>query len=150
MPHRWQWICQACKIHFITIPFFPFHVHPLDLNQLSYNIYIFISFCLGGEPSPLRSPDPPALGQSLPEDVAEDVQKILQMKTLVLGEDIFDEEMEPIQGEECEEANHDHNDSNGPVGGDTSPPPEKKTRTSSQVSPSLQEIAESEVWGLLK
>lgn len=143
-----------------TSPFLPFHVFPSS--------HIYICFfplisrcCLGGETSPFRSPDPPASEHPLPEDVAE----ILRQKTLELGQTEVDGMKQGEVGEEkkcdhseekcdeteetCEETKDDHSDNDGLAGGGTPPPPKKTPDASLPVSPSLVEIANSQVWGLL-
>lgn len=116
---------------------------------------------MGGETSPFRSPDPPASEHPLPEDVAE----ILRQKTLELGQTEVDGMKQGEVGEEkkcdhseekcdeteetCEETKDDHSDNDGLAGGGTPPPPKKTPDASLPVSPSLVEIANSQVWGLL-
>ena len=133
---------------------------------------------MGGETSPFRSPDPPASEHRLPEDVAEILRQptlelgqseVDGMKQGEVGEEkkcdqseercdetehdhseeMCEETKDDHSEEKCDEVKHDHRDNDGLAGGGTPPPPKKTPAASLAVSPSLVEIANSQVWGLL-
>ena len=64
-------------------------------------------------------------------------------------EETCEETKDDHSEEKCQEVKHDHRDNDGLAGGGTPPPPKKTPDASLPVSPSLVEIANSQVWGLL-